>query len=147
MKSIGKAVILIFFIISSLYSKAEERSEDPLILNKMYYSSFLKIAPIKRDCFLDEALNKVLRGRGYIEAVESFNRYNRRFRIILIDSEALKLNIRLYIFTNNEEYLKTLKKGDLFEFNGQFVLYTPLNSIRDSYIFEVILEDGSLMVK
>ena len=147
MKLLGKAIILLFILSPFLYSKSAKVSDAPIILNKKYYYSLKRLPPIKRDAFFDEALNKIIQGKGYIESIEKFDRYKRQFRIVIIDSKAQNLNIRLYIFTNTEEYLQALKKGDVFQFKGQFVLYTPLNSRRDSYILDIILEDGSLLVE
>ncbi|MDY6968357.1 MAG: hypothetical protein SVR08_06860 [Spirochaetota bacterium] len=147
MKLLGKVVILLFILSSFLYSEQLKESGNPIILNKEYYSSFKKLSPIKRDTFFDKTINNIIQGKGYIESVEEFGRYKRKYRIVLIAKEERNLNIRLFIFTNTVEYLQALKKGDIFQFNGQFVLYTPLNSKRDSYILDIILKDGSLLVE
>lgn len=139
--------MFIFSFSFDVYTEKQVESDEAIILNKLFYSNILKTSPIKRNLLIDALQNKIIQGKGYVELVESKERYHRRFRIIIIDSEAVNLNIRLYIFTNNEEYLKLLTKGDLFEFKGQFVTYTQLGTRRDSYIFDIILEDGALVVK
>lgn len=150
MKRIFKTILLFIFlnvfIIINVYPDTEEIPAKPIILNKKFYSKFIKTEAIKRDLFFDEILNKILQARGIVEAVGTFKRYHRQVRII-INSEIKKPSIQFFIFTDNEEYLSILNKGDIFEFKGQFVIYTPLNSARDSYIFDIILEDGALVVK
>ena len=91
-------------------------------------------------------LNKIIAGKGYVQTVDTHKRYNRQFRII-ISNKSTKPDILIYIFTDSDEYISILNKDDPFEFKGQFIIYTPLNSKRDSYIFDIILEDGALVVE
>jgi hypothetical protein len=147
MKTAWKNLLLIILILAPLYAENKKSTIDTIILNSEFFSAFTKIEPIKRDLFLDERLNSVLQGRGYVELVEADERYNMKYRIIVKDSEALNLHIRYNIYTNNEEYRTLLKKSELFEFSGQFIIYTPLNSKKDSYIFDIVLHRGSLVVR
>ena len=147
MKTAWKNLLFILLILVPLYAENKKSTPDALILNSKFFSTFTNIEPIKRDLFLEERLNSVLQGRGYIESVEPDERYNMKYRIVVKDSEALNLHIRYNIFTDNEEYLTLLKKNELFEFSGQFIIYTPLNSKKDSYIFDIVLHRGSLVVQ
>lgn len=133
-------------LFEQLHSENEGKYEI-IKLDKEFYSAFIKKQAVKRDNFLRAMFNRTLQGRGYIESAGSYQRYHRNYRIKIIDSESLSLNIKIYVFTDNEEYLKILKKGDLFEFKGQFIISTPLSSSRDSYIFDIVLEDGALVVE
>ncbi len=143
----GKNILFLLLIVSLSYANTDKNSNELIILNKDFYSNFFKIDPIKRDFYLDKMLNKILQGKGYVESVESYERYQKEYRIVIKDSEALNLNIRYNIFTDNRDYLTLLKKSELFEFRGQFIIYTPLNSRKDSYIFDIILSSGALIVK
>jgi len=147
MKTAWKNLLLILLTLPTLYAENKKNGTDTIILNSAFFSAFTKIEPIKRDLFLDKRLNSVLQGRGYVESVEADERYNMKYRIVVKDSEALNLHIRYNIFTNNKEYRTLLKKSELFEFSGQFIIYTPLNSKKDSYIFDIILQRGSLVVR
>ena len=131
--------IILFFIITILNSKADQNLQQ-VVLNDEFVSQFLKTSIIKRDKLLDNMLNSTVSGRGYIESIDYYRRYDSRFRILLA-SEILRLNIKFFIFTDNPKYKKNLKKGDLFEFKGKFMLYTPLNYKKDYYIFDILLED------
>lgn len=142
----GKNLLILLLMVSLTYA-GNDGGNNLIVLNKEFYSDFLKIDPIKRDFYLDTKLNNIIQGRGYVESVDIYERYQKKYRIIITDSEALNLNIRYNIFTNNGDYLTLLKKSELFEFKGQFVIYTPLNSRKDSYIFDIILSSGALIVK
>ncbi len=146
LKIILSFVLLILSLNFKGYSDKKENSANPIALDKRFFSDFQKTDIIRRDLLLDELLNKILQSKGQVESVGSYERYHRRFRIIINNTNNTP-SIRFYIFTDNDEYLKLLNKNDLFEFKGQFVIYTPLSSNRDSYIFDIILEDGALVVE
>ncbi len=117
------------------------------ILGVEFYTALQNTDPVKRDFFLAENVNKIITGCGYVQSVENWDRYRRRYRIVINAKDIKNLNLIYYVFTDNRDYLKILKKNDLFEFRGQLVIYTPLNSRRDSYILDVILEDGAVIVE
>ncbi len=117
------------------------------ILGGEFYAELQASQPIKRDYFLDARLNQVLEGKGKVVSVDSRGRYKRACRLTLSGQSAQAIAITYLVFTDRKEYLKMLKKDDVFEFKGQFVIYTPLNSARDAYIFDIILEDGALVVE
>ncbi len=144
-------IILYLIILSlslniNLYSKQKNKPGNIVLIDDKFYSNFRKTDPIKRDSYLDNLLNKIIHCKGYVVSVNEYNRYHRQFRIV-VTQKSKNPDIKFYIFTDNDEYISLLKKGDPFEFKGQFVIYTPLNSKRDSYIFDIILEDGALVVE
>ncbi|MBN2402286.1 MAG: hypothetical protein JXN64_07780 [Spirochaetes bacterium] len=147
MKAISRNIIFIFlaFLISS--ESFSETKPAVIQLNHEFYANLLKSKALNRDILLNGMQGAIVQGRGYVESVDKMERYRRHYRITAIDNEALELNIRLFIFADNEEYLTLLKNGDSFDFKGQFVIFTPLNSRRDSYIFDIILEEGALSVR
>jgi hypothetical protein len=143
--AIGAVLLLCLF--SGALPGESRKAEAPLILGKDFYSQLAKTDLVRRDEVLDRMLNRLIQGKGYVESLEIHERYHKRFRIVLLDSEAAGLNIRFFLFTDGDSYQKILKKGDLVEFRGQLAVYTPLSSRRDSYIFDVVLEEGALVVK
>jgi hypothetical protein len=142
-----KIIFLILILFSADYSSSQIKKKPIVQWNEAFYTKILNSKAIERDNLLNEMQNSIVQGRAYVESVEKTERYRRHFRITAIDNEASDLNIRLYIFTDNQEYLTLLQKGDFFDFKGQFIVCTPLNSRRDSYIFDIILEEGALSVK
>jgi hypothetical protein len=140
-------ILFIFLMSSQMFSEPLKKPEGIIQLNREFYSGFFNLKSLERDIFLNNFQDRIVQGIGYIESVDKIERYHRHVRITAIDKEAAGLTIKLYIFVDNEEYLTLLQKGDSFDFKGQFVIFTPLNSRRDAYIFDIVLEEGALSVK
>ena len=138
--------LLVLLIVSSvdyLYPK----SKVDVIIDKKFYSELAGMNPVGRQWHLEKLHDKIIMARGFVESFESVERYNRKYRIVVIDNESEIIDVRFYIYTNEEDFREVLQKGDIFEFTGQFVVETPLNSKMDAYIFDVLLEDGALVVQ
>jgi len=120
---------------------------DTRVLDRDFYAALAAREAVGRDFFLDENLNGIIHGKGYVDAMGESTRFHRKYRISIISTMVTGLNIVYYIHTDNASYMKLLKKKDLFEFKGQFVIYTPLSSRRDSYIFDIILEEGAVVLE
>ena len=150
MKNINKKYILLIILLAGLslrvFSADKKHTLPPVILDDKFYSEMQGVDPIKRDLFLDKILNKIVQGRGYVESVSSHRRYDRNFRIVVRNKEK-DHNVLFYIFSDNDQYVSILNKDDPFEFKGQFIIYTPVTSKRDLYIFDIILEDGAVVVE
>ncbi len=140
-------VVFITALLAILTITAATLSREYPVLGREFYAGLQNADPIQRDQYLESQLNMILTGKGYVQSIDSFNRYHRRYRITVISNQAENLNIIYYLFTDKEEYLKLVNKNDLFEFRGQFVIFTPLSSRRDSYIFDIIMEDGAIVVE
>lgn len=152
MKTINKKYFFLIFsilltvITVRLFSADKKQIIPQVILDDKFYAEMQGIDPIKRDLFLDKILNKIVQGRGYVESVSSHRRYDRNFRIAIRNKDK-NHNVLFYIFSNNDQYVSILNKDDPFEFKGQFIIYTPLTSKRDLYIFDIILEDGAVVLE
>lgn len=149
MKNLNNITTMLLLAVISLWTvniSAQPKNAEILTGEKVS-SQLLSTQPIRRDMFLDDTLNKIIAGEGYVDSVVKKNQYKKSFMVTVHDSKADKANIIYHVYTNDEEYVRVLVKGDTFEFKGQFVLYTPLNSRRDAYIFDIVLEDGSLVVE
>jgi len=140
-------MIYCILILFAIFFAIDLDAQNPNVLSKEFYANLQSSEPIRRDFLLDGQLNKIIQGKGYVDSIDKTERYHRRFRIVVIGNETPNLNIIYYLFTDNEEYIKVLNKKDLFEFKGQFVIYTPLSSRRDSYIFDIIMEDGAILIE
>ncbi len=139
-------VILSISLNINLYSEQKNKQGNIVLIDDKFCSNFKKTDPIKRDSYLDSLLNKIIHCKGYVVSVSEYNRYHRQFRIV-VTQKSKNPDIKFYIFTDNNEYINLLQKNDPFEFKGQFVIYTSLNSKKNSYIFDIILEDGALVVE
>jgi len=94
-------------------------------------------------------MNTIIQGRGQVRSIEKIQRYKKRFRVVLVDLEAEKLNLKVlyYIYIDSKTSISMLNTEESMEFSGQLVAYTPVNSRRDGYIFDVIFEKGAMLVE
>ena len=136
-------VLIIVSGVGNLYSK----SKVEVVLDKKFYSELAGMNPVGRQWHLEKLHDKIIMARGFVESFEDVERYNRKYRIVVIDNESETINVRFYIYTDEQDFREVLQKGDIFEFTGQFVVETPLSSKMDAYIFDVLLEDGALVVQ
>jgi RNase P/RNase MRP subunit p29 len=141
--------LLILFPILIVFLQIEGSSkEKTLYLNKAFYYKLWRMKTIKRDSTFSDHLNKRIQVRGTVITVKDYDRYRKRFRIQMTDKSAAQygFTIFLYVFLNNEDTVKLLSKGTTFEVKGQLMAYTPLNTQRSSYILDLILEDGAVVI-
>ncbi len=143
---------MIFLLVWSLevaFSDQETKSPiNVLNINKKEIIKISSYASIIRDKYFKKNLNKIIIARGYVELVVKKNFFKKQYRISIIDNTpSKKIHLRYHVYTSNKDYSVILKKGDIFELRGQFVMYTPLNSKRNSYIIVVILEEGAVVVE
>jgi hypothetical protein len=142
-----KSKLLVIFLFASAVSVSSEPAVKQFILDKKFFIELHKIHSVLRDTYLESRLNSIVTGKGLITAIDMVQRLNKNYRVVLIDQEAARtnLNISYYIYLADTNTVSILKKNEMFEFTGQLIAYTPLNSKRDSYIFDIILEKGTML--
>ncbi|HSV97295.1 MAG TPA: hypothetical protein VLM75_10215 [Spirochaetota bacterium] len=140
------AVCAVLTISAGPYSDDLRSQATPALLADEFYTRLQAAPVIRRDFFLDAHLNKIMVGRGRVIAVDTAGRYKRRYRIMLAGL-AVSPKITFYVYADGDDYRTLLSAGDLFEFKGQFVVYTPVNSSRDAYIFDIVMEEGAVVVE
>jgi len=140
------AFCAVLIVSSGPYSGDLRSQGSPAVLADEFYARLQAAPVIRRDFFLDAHLNKILVGRGRVVAVDTTGRYKRRYRIVLAGLAASP-KITFYVYADGDDYRTLLEAGDLFEFKGQFVVYTPVNSRRDAYIFDIVMEEGAVRVE
>jgi hypothetical protein len=124
-------------------------AENRVILDKKFFSDFQRTPAVLRDGFMDERMNAIIQGRGQVKSIDKVQRYKKKFRVVLVDLEAEKLNLKVlyYIYIDSKTSISMLKTEESLEFSGQLVAYTPVNSRRDGYILDVIFEKGAMLVE
>ena len=145
-KTVIKFIIILLSLFVSVNYSPEGIASDPINLEKKFYEKFNSLPPIKRDDFLDTYLNTMVNCNGSFISADSSSRYGKDMRIVLADMEALKYNmhIRWYVFMESRQKKKLkLSKNDILKFRGSFAAYTPLNTSRNEYIFDIILTDDT----
>jgi hypothetical protein len=144
-RTVAAACAALVLMAASVSSNGQTHVGPPVLADE-FYARLEAAPPIRRDFFLDAHLNKLLSGRGRVISVDAAGRYKRRYRIVLAGL-AVSPKITFYLFADGDDYRGLLSEGDLFEFRGQFVVYTPLNTRRDAYIFDVVMEEGAVVLE
>lgn len=127
---------------------ADNKKLPPVELNKRFILEVAKTRTIDRNSAWEKYFDRIVVAKGYVQGVKKVNRYRRNYRIILFDNyNYSRLSVIFHLYTDSSEYVKLLNKGDVFEFKGQFVMYTAMNTKKDTYIIDIVLEDGALVVE
>ncbi len=124
-------------------------SGNPLELNKEFYLNLLVVPPIMRDDFFRSRLNSIVICRGTVKNIDTAHRYKKKYRIIVddIDAKKLELNITYYVFIDSRKSISLLEEQAVFEFTGQLAAYTPTSVSGDSYILDIIFEKGAVVLE
>lgn len=144
MKWIYSTILFLFCAIVTVHVTADEAKE--VILDTQWYTSLQNSDAIKRLQMLDALKDKVVKTQGQVIKVEESNLLKKKYRIIL-SVNLPKIKILYYCYTDKEDYSDLLQPQDTFEFSGQFVVATPLNTRIDAILCDIILEDGAVVVK
>jgi hypothetical protein len=124
-------------------------ADSRVILDKKFFSDFQRTPAVLRDGFFDERMNAIVQGRGQVTSINKVQKYKKKFRVVLVDLEAEKLNLKVlyYIYIDSKTSISMLKTEESLEFSGQLVAYTPVNTRRDAYILDVLFEKGAMLVE
>lgn len=114
--------------------------EGPVLLDGAFFSGLMELEPIRRDDRLEALLGRPVSGRAVVKSVESFQRYDRPFRIVAVEEKAGS-RMLFYLFTSSERQKRRLRPGNTLEYRGIFMLYTPLALEKDSYILDIKLDE------
>jgi hypothetical protein len=143
-----KNALVLFTILLALATAASGGQVSGVIgLDKNFFYKLHRTPVVLRDSFLEGMLNSIVSGRGVITSIDAHERLKNRRRVVCIDRESKLANMSIVynIYVADKDTFSLLKKDELFEFTGQLIAYTPLNSKRDSYILDIILEKGVML--
>jgi hypothetical protein len=151
MKIIRTFVFALIFMMpcAPLISDEGAEQQKPLPLDKKFYSEFYRTPPILRDEFFGVRLNRIVVGRGLITSIKKIQKFKKNYRIVMVDKEAERLNIRItyHVYIDSTHSISMLKENENLEFSGQLFAYTPANSKRDSYILDILFEKGAMVLE
>ena len=124
-------------------------AESDLVMDKTFFKTFNALNSIVRDEFVEKQMNRIVIGRGTIISVSDQERYKRKYRIVVESSDAPVYGQKFlfYIFIDNKDTFDLLTVNSSFEFKGQLVGYTPLETKRNQYILDIIFMDGSTIIE
>jgi hypothetical protein len=151
MKIINKIAVVLMFAVLPVPVMSDEGAvkQTSLPLDKKFYVEFYRTPPVLRDDFLESKLNTIVIGRGMITSINKIQKFKKNFRIVMMDQEAERLNIRItyHVYIDSKHSISMLKEKENLEFSGQLIAYTPTNSKRDAYILDIIFEKGAMLVE
>lgn len=137
------AIFLILLSVSPLFS------DNELVMDSTFFRKFSSVSAIFRDDYLEGYVNGIIIGRGKIASVTESERYRKRFRVVIESSDSSRYGQKFtfYLFLDNKDTADLLTVGTDFEFKGQFMGYTPLNTKRNAYIIDAVLMDASTVIE
>lgn len=137
------AIFLILFFITPLFA------ENELVMDSQFFRKFSTLKAISRDDYLEQFNNRIFIGRGRITSVTENSRYRKNFRVVIESADSARYNQKFifYLFLDNKDSADLLTEGADFEFKGQFMGYTPLNTKRNAYIIDAVLMDASTVIE
>jgi hypothetical protein len=144
------AYALIFLVLCApVMSDEGTGQQKPLPLDKKFYSEFYRTPPVLRDEFFEGMLNSVVIGKGLITSIKKIQKFKKNYRIVMVDQEAERLNIRItyHVYIDSTHSISMLKEKESLEFSGQLFAYTPSNSKRDAYILDILFEKGTMVLE
>lgn len=148
-KIISIALFLFLLPVFSVTAAQQENSKKIQVINRDFYRSITREAPVGRDLLLSKRINFLIQGRGIIKSVTTMKRYRKKIKIEIHDGDSEKYGLKLqyFLFTSNEGWSKDAIVGEIFEFKGQCMVITPMNTQRNAFIFDIVLEDGAIIVQ
>ncbi len=145
-----KSLLLTLLLLAAAGTPADCTEENVIVdLNTVFYNKMSSEPVILRDRFLDGILTRTVSGRGIIESFRKNKRYGKDLLIIAgyENPEKQQLEVKYHIHAGSDVDTSVLIPGKIIEFRGVFVLHTPLNTGRNRFIFDIILDKESYTIK
>ena len=123
-------------------------SVENLVFDRTFFQSFAKMNSLQRDISLNEITNRIVIGRGTVLTVVERENYKKQYRIEVLAGEASQLRLKFiyYVYFDDKNIIDLLTEDANFEFKGQLMGITPLNSLRNEFILDVVLMEGSTII-
>lgn len=146
-----KFLLLSVLVLLAMADKPAGSNKDNAVIhfNSDFYNDMRLEQIILRDRFLDKVLNSTVSGSGIIESYRKEKRYGKDILIVAEDNDPgkKKFEIKYHIYTDRDVDYTNLVSGSIIEFIGILVLYTPLNTARNKFIFDIILDEDQYTIK
>lgn len=123
-----------------LFTSPLKSFEPEAISTYELFVEMLSHDPIVRDQYIETKEGKTLYGKAIYKSASAYLRYDRQFRIIASPIEE-NVNFIYYLYTNNKNFFRRLKSGNIFDFKGKLILATSINLSKDAYILDIALEE------
>lgn len=123
-------------------------SGENLVFDNNFFNSFARMKSIQRDVYINELPGKIIIGRGTILTVVERENYKKKFRIEVLAGEASQNRFKFlyYVYFDDKNIIDLLSEDSNFEFKGQLMGVTPVNTQRSEFILDIVLMDGSTII-
>jgi len=148
MKKIFFVLVILFVFSVAFFIPAGAEQITVFKMDKKFFTDFSRIPALQKDSILEEKLNTVILSSGVVESIDRVQRYKNSIRIKIVNksSRGTGVGFVYYIFVKSQDSIPLLVEGQIFEFTGQFMAYTPVNSKRTSYIIDIVFEKGTVLI-
>ncbi len=143
------AIAALAFFPARLFPEEKTVKQNTHLLDKKFFTELIRTPLILRDDFIENRLNRVVLARGLVTSIEKNIRLKKKYRVILSDPEAERLNIRIiyHVYIDSMVTISMLQENKNLEFSGQLIGYTPTSSRRDAYILDILFEKGAVIIE
>lgn len=126
-------------------------SQRDVVLDEKYFQSLQNSDAITRLQMLNALKNNIIKSTASVMQVELTGSMKRdivkkTYKIVLAQNLP-RLTIIFNCYTNQDDYFDLLQAGDAFEFTGQCIAATPLNTRFNRFVIDIILEDGAIVIR
>jgi hypothetical protein len=139
-----------FFIsaVLILFLSLQVFSVENLVFDRTFFNSFVRMNSLQREIFLEDLTNRIVIGRGTVLTVVERENYKKQYRIEVLAGEASPLRMKFiyYVYFDDKNIIDLLTEEASFEFKGQLMGITPLNTARSEFILDVVLMEGSTII-
>ncbi len=122
-------------------------SSDELVIDTRFFREFYTLHDLKKSEYLDKLQDKIVIARGNIKSVIEKEYLKRKYRITVEQSGFGKIKFIYHIYLNNKNTIDLLTENSFFEFKGQFIGHTSVDTKHSIYIIDIIYMDGSTIIK
>jgi len=121
---------------------------ESLVFDRDFFRSLSRMSSIQRDVYLDGLPGKIIIGRGTILTVVERGNYKKNYRIEVSagESSSFRLKFLYYVYFDDKNIIDLLSENSSFEFKGQLMGVTPLNSQRSEFILDIVYMEGSTII-
>jgi len=143
----NKKYFLLSAVLTVLLSFQVYSVENP-VFDRTFFQSFARMNSLQRQIYLEDITNRIVIGRGTVLTVVERENYKKQYRIEVLAGEAspLRLKFIYYVYFDDKNIIDLLTEDASFEFKGQLMGITPLNTVRSDFILDVVLMEGSTII-
>lgn len=137
-----------FFLSAVLIIICPLYAAESMVFDNDFFQSLSRMSSIERDIYLDELPGRIIIGRGTILTIVERENYKKKFRIEVSAGESSKFRLKFlyYVYFDDKNIIDLLSENSSFEFKGQLMGITPVDSRRSEFILDIVFMEGSTII-